>query len=184
MWPVSPNRAATVTHRSLSPNTKTCRRANPVEAAGLKTRSLGEFWFGEFWFHCGFASLTARPKSESKMADTSVTKVDSNYSPEGSMGQIYLASGVTLGMRLWRDEPPHPPEPAVRRDYEVVGYVLEGRAELELERQKVQLKKGDSYVIPRGAEHRYQILEPFSAVEATAPPAHVHGRDELPLPSE
>jgi hypothetical protein len=56
------------------------------------------------------------------------------------------------------------------------------RAELELERQKVQLKKGDSYVIPRGAEHRFRILEPFSAVEATAPPAHVHGRDEVSLP--
>jgi mannose-6-phosphate isomerase-like protein (cupin superfamily) len=125
-----------------------------------------------------------RAEGESKMADTSVTKVDSNYSPEGAMGQVYLASGVTLGMRLWRDEPPHPPGRAVRRDYEVVGYVLEGRAELELEQQKVLLTKGDSYVIPRGAEHRYRILEPFSAVEATAPPAQVHGRDEVPLPSE
>jgi len=115
------------------------------------------------------------------MADTTVTKVDSKYSPEGSMGQLYLASGISLSMRLWRDEPVHDPEPPVRRDYEVVGYVLSGKAELELEGQRVLLQAGDSYVVPRNALHTYRILETFSAVEATSPPAHVHGRDELPL---
>jgi quercetin dioxygenase-like cupin family protein len=94
------------------------------------------------------------------------------------MGQVYLASGITLGMRLWREEPTRESEPVARRDYEVVGYVLEGRAELEIEEQKVLLKQGDSYVVPRGAAHRYRILESFSAVEATAPPAQAHGRDE------
>ncbi|HAX79370.1 MAG TPA: cupin domain-containing protein, partial [Cyanobacteria bacterium UBA11372] len=28
------------------------------------------------------------------------------------------------------------------------------------------------------ASHTYKILEPFTAVEATSPPAQVHGRDE------
>jgi hypothetical protein len=37
---------------------------------------------------------------------------------------------------------------------------------------------GDSWVVPKGASHSYKILEPFTAVEATLPPAHVHGRDE------
>jgi hypothetical protein len=27
--------------------------------------------------------------------------------------------------------------------------------------------------------HKYTIIEPFTAVEATAPPAEVHGRDAL-----
>jgi hypothetical protein len=27
--------------------------------------------------------------------------------------------------------------------------------------------------------HQYTIIEPFTAVEATAPPAEVHGRDAL-----
>jgi hypothetical protein len=40
------------------------------------------------------------------------------------------------------------------------------------------LGHGDSWVVPKGALHRYTILEPFTAVEATYPPAHVHGRDE------
>ena len=59
----------------------------------------------------------------------------------------------------------------------VVGYVIKGRAELTVEGQTVTLGPGDSWVVPRGAEHTYRILETFTAVEATHPPAHVHGRD-------
>jgi hypothetical protein len=33
--------------------------------------------------------------------------------------------------------------------------------------------------VPRKASHTYRILEPFTAVEATSPPAFVHGRDEI-----
>ena len=56
--------------------------------------------------------------------------------------------------------------------------MLKGRAELTLEGQTVKLEAGDSWVVPNGAEHSYKILETFSAVEATSPPAEVHGRDE------
>jgi quercetin dioxygenase-like cupin family protein len=70
------------------------------------------------------------------------------------------------------------PKPASRRDYETVGYVIKGRAELHLEGQQVLLNEGDSWIVPKGAEHTYKILEPFTAVEATTPPAEVHGRDE------
>jgi quercetin dioxygenase-like cupin family protein len=55
--------------------------------------------------------------------------------------------------------------------------VLGGRAELQLAGQKVLLEKGDSWLVPAGAERRHTILERFRAVEATAPPAQVHGRD-------
>ena len=64
------------------------------------------------------------------------------------------------------------------RDYETVGYVIKGRAELHLEGQVLLLNAGDSWLVPRGASHTYKILEPFTAVEATSPPASVHGRDE------
>jgi mannose-6-phosphate isomerase-like protein (cupin superfamily) len=63
-------------------------------------------------------------------------------------------------------------------DYETVGYVISGRAKLELEGQTLNLRAGDSWLVPAGAMHRYTIIEPFTAVEATAPPAEVHGRDE------
>ena len=112
------------------------------------------------------------------MADTTVTKIDSEFSPRGSMGQKYLASGVHIAMRLWEDEPPGEPKPATQRDYESVGYVVKGRAELEIEGQTVLLEPGNSWVVPKGAMHRYTILEPFTAVEATYPPAQIHGRDE------
>ena len=112
------------------------------------------------------------------MADTTVTKVKSQFSPKGAMGQKYLASGKHLSMRLWENEPPGERKPATRRDYETVGFVLQGKAELHLEGQMVVLEPGDCWVVPQGALHSYKILEPFSAVEATAPPAAAHGRDE------
>ena len=112
------------------------------------------------------------------MPDTSVKKVDSAYSPKGEMGQKYLASGKSLSMRLWEDEQPGEGKPLTQRDYETVGYVIKGRAELHLENQMVLLEPGSSWVVPKGASHTYKILEPFTAVEATSPPAQVHGRDE------
>lgn len=111
------------------------------------------------------------------MSDTSVTKIDSRFAPTGAMGQKYLAAGIDLSLRLWEDAPPGEPESAARRDYETVGYVIAGRAELDLEGQVVRLEPGDSWVVPKGASHSYKILEPFTAVEATSPPAQIHGRD-------
>ena len=110
--------------------------------------------------------------------DKSVKKVSSDHSPEGQMGQRYLATGKSLSMRLWQKEEPGEPKPEARREYETVGYVVEGRAELHIEGQKVLLETGDSWVVPRGASHTYEIRETFTAVEATSPPAEVHDRDE------
>ncbi len=109
--------------------------------------------------------------------DTTVVKVDSRHSPKGAHGEIHLASGKTISMRMWRKEPAQEKE-AVRRDYETVGYVIEGRAELHLEGQTVMLEPGSSYVVPKGAEHSYRVIERFTAVEATHPPYQVHGRDD------
>ncbi len=112
------------------------------------------------------------------MGDTTVTKVDSSSSPHGELGQKYLASGKSLAMRLWENEEPNEAKEPATREYETVGYVISGRAELHLEGQMVLLEKGDSWVVPRDASHTYKILESFTAVEATHPPAHIHGRDE------
>ena len=112
------------------------------------------------------------------MADTSVKKVEAARSPAGPLGQEYLASGKRLAMRLWENEPPGETDPETRREYETVGFVLHGRARLHLEGQTLELCEGDCWVVPEGAAHHYEILDPFSAIEATAPPARVHGRDE------
>jgi quercetin dioxygenase-like cupin family protein len=112
------------------------------------------------------------------MADSTITKVDGSHSPTGAMGQKYLASGKHVALRLWVSEAPGEAKPASRREYETVGYVIGGAAELRLEGQVVRLGPGDSWVVPAGAEHSYRILEEFTALEATSPPAHAHGRDE------
>ena len=112
------------------------------------------------------------------MADTTITKVDSQNSPKGPEGEKYLASGVHVAMRLWENEQPGEPKEPASRPYETVGYVLKGRAELHIEGQKVVLEPGNSWVVPKGSSHTYKILEAFSSVEATPPPAQAHGRDD------
>lgn len=112
------------------------------------------------------------------MADTTITKIDSTHSPRGKEGEKYLASGIHVAMRLWENEEPGEQKEPVSRAYETVGYVLQGRAELHSEGQMVLLEPGNSWVVPKGASHAYKILETFSAVEATTPPAQAHGRDE------
>ncbi len=112
------------------------------------------------------------------MRDTTLIKVDSAHSPKGQNGEKYLASGKTISMRLWENEPPSDAKPEVARPYETVGYVISGRAELHIEGQMVLLEPGNSYVVPKEAMHTYKILEPFTAVEATTPPYQVHGRED------
>lgn len=114
------------------------------------------------------------------MPDTSVIKVDAAHAPKGPGGQKYLANGRAISMRLWENEPAGPAKPAVRRPYETAGYAIAGRAELHLGGAVVPLEAGSSWIVPKDAEHSYRILETFTAVEATTPPAEVHDRDAPP----
>ncbi len=81
-------------------------------------------------------------------------------------------------MRLWEDLPVGTNHPGNRARLRNRRYVIKGRAELHLENQTLILEAGDSWIVPRGAQHGYRILEPFTAVEATHPPAVIHGRDK------
>jgi quercetin dioxygenase-like cupin family protein len=110
--------------------------------------------------------------------EQNLDKVGDERSSQGQMGQRYLASGESVSMCLWENEQPGEPKPEAAREYETVGYVLTGRAELHLEGEVVELATGDSWTVPKGATHTYKILEPFTAVEATSPPAEVGNRDE------
>jgi mannose-6-phosphate isomerase-like protein (cupin superfamily) len=106
-----------------------------------------------------------------------LSKVTVNESPLGEMGQRYLASGARVSLRLWDEDQSDLPSPLTRRDYETVGFVIAGRAELEINGEWSELERGDSWVVPAGTPHRYRIMERFTAVEATSPPAHQYGRD-------
>ena len=98
-------------------------------------------------------------------------KVSSKDAPSGAQGEVSLAQGERIGLRMWRDEPPTDGKPSTASDHETVGYVISGRAKLVLEERTVVLEPGDSYCVPAGALHSYHILESFTAIEATAPPA-------------
>jgi mannose-6-phosphate isomerase-like protein (cupin superfamily) len=125
------------------------------------------------------AALETTPVSSSRSPrDTSITKVNARYSPRGKRGQKYLPAGIKTSLRLWEHEQPGKAKSATQRPYETLGYVISGRAELEIEGQLIMLEPGDSWVVPQGAFHRYKILEPFTAIEATSPPAEIHGREE------
>ena len=112
------------------------------------------------------------------MSEENADKVRDEQAPRGQMGQKYLAMGESVSMRLWDGDEPGEPKPEAERPYETVGYVLEGRAELRLEGEIIALAKGDSWTVPKGALHTYEILETFTAVEATSPPAEVGNRDK------
>jgi hypothetical protein len=49
---------------------------------------------------------------------------------------------------------------------------------LTLEGQVIKRQARDCWLVPAQSEHRSKIIELFTAIEATAPPAQVHGRDE------
>lgn len=84
-----------------------------------------------------------------------------------------LASGENLGLRIWKNEKPGADKEPHTSSYETVGYVLKGKAELHIEGEVTELNEGDSYLVPEGTEHTYKIIETFTAVEATSPPAHL-----------
>ena len=88
------------------------------------------------------------------MPDTTIKKVEAAASPRGEMGQKYLVAGKRVSMRLWNLEPGSKFEAATTREYETVGYVISGRAKLDLEGQTLNLKAGDSWLVPAGATSR------------------------------
>lgn len=94
------------------------------------------------------------------MPDSTLKKVESESSPRGEMGQKYLVSGKRVSMRLWVQGPGGEPKRPTKRDYETVGYVISGGATLELEGQRLNLKPGDSWLVPAGATHRYTPRRP------------------------
>ncbi|CCG05578.1 cupin domain-containing protein [Blastococcus saxobsidens] len=116
----------------------------------------------------------------SEQTDDGVDKITVTAASTGEMGQRYLASGSRVAMRLWDEQPTSEGKPQAARDYETVGYVVSGRARLRTGDDTLDLGPGDSWVVPAGVEHTYEIVEALTAVEATSPPAREAGRDAPP----
>ena len=80
-----------------------------------------------------------------------------------------VARGEHMSLRVWRDEEPTDEKAAERRPYETLGYVVSGKVDLTVDGKTTALGAGDSYIVPKGAEHRYVVRERLTAVEAIAP---------------
>ena len=97
-----------------------------------------------------------------------ISKIGAGEAKTGPDGDLLLAGGANMSMRLWKNEAPQEKAPH-RSAYETLGYVIAGRAELTIEGRSVTLAPGDSYLVPANAEHGYRILEPFTALETVSP---------------
>ena len=122
-------------------------------------------------------SGTGTRPTVSEQTDAGVDKITVTAAGTGEMGQRYLASGSRVAMRLWSEQPTSSGKPQAAREYETVGYVVSGRARLVTGDESLDLGPGDSWVVPAGVEHTYEIVEALTAVEATSPPAQEAGRD-------
>lgn len=85
------------------------------------------------------------------------------------IAQNSLVTEKSLLMRCWENEQPAEPEVEAPREYETVGYVLEGKAELHLEGKVIRLESGDSWIVPKNTSCSYKITEVFTAIEAANP---------------
>jgi quercetin dioxygenase-like cupin family protein len=99
-----------------------------------------------------------------------IRKISSKGTEACPTGEVLLAAGEKMAMRLWQSEEPQNKDPH-QSPYETLGYVIAGRAELTIEGESVDLVPGDSWLVPADTMHRYRIIETFTAVEATSPPA-------------
>ena len=105
------------------------------------------------------------------MSTTKVKTVNSSNPQTNSVTQNYLITEKNIPMRFWENAQPAEPKPEAAREYETVGYVIEGKAELHLAGRVVKLKPGDSWVIPKNTSHTYKIIKEFTAIEAVSPTA-------------
>lgn len=96
----------------------------------------------------------------------------------GSHGEAQLIQSANMAMRVWNEGPNQTKSVTAGQgggdhasDYDTLGYVIDGQCELRQGDQSWLLTKGDSWFVPKGAMHRYEIQEGFRAVEVTSPPA-------------
>lgn len=96
--------------------------------------------------------------------------IDAEHTRKGSNNERHLARGESISMRMWDAEPAGIEKKPSRREYETVGYVIAGRAEVVIEGEAAMLTPGTSWVVPKNAEHTYEVLETFTAIEVNSPP--------------
>ena len=98
--------------------------------------------------------------------------IDAEHTRKSKTGERHLVRGTSMSMRMWDAEPAGILKEPARRPYETIGYVISGRAELTIGDEVAVLTPGASWLVPKDAEHTYEILEPFTAIEVCSPPTN------------
>jgi quercetin dioxygenase-like cupin family protein len=77
-------------------------------------------------------------------------------------------------MVVWERNPASETTVAPDDRNELVAYVESGALIVTIaDDPPVELHAGDSYVVPPGACHRFEVLEPATVIEAVCPPAQM-----------
>ena len=101
---------------------------------------------------------------------THIEIIDAEHTRKSKYGERHLAVGHAMSMRMWDCEPAGIEKKPRKVDYETIGYVISGRAEVMIDGEAAMLTPGTSWVVPRGVEHTYEIMETFTAIECNSPP--------------
>jgi quercetin dioxygenase-like cupin family protein len=91
----------------------------------------------------------------------------------GRHGERLMARARHVELRLWERDPAgeRVADPDVDHDHLV--YVQSGALIVSVaDDPPVEVHPGDSYVVPAGEEHRFEVLEPAVVVEAIGPAGH------------
>ena len=85
----------------------------------------------------------------------------------GERGEVLLARGERLQLRKWEHEPAGEAAPEHSNPYEYVAYLVEGAMRVRIgDADPVELRAGDSYVVPAGTPYGFEVLERATVVEA------------------
>lgn len=88
----------------------------------------------------------------------------------GPRGELLLAHGEHLGLRVWEREPEGEAAPEHSNSYEYVAYVAAGALRVRIGEDDAQeVRAGDSYVVPAGTPYSFEVLEAATVVEAVSP---------------
>jgi quercetin dioxygenase-like cupin family protein len=115
-----------------------------------------------------------------------IQKLNAGEAQPGSHGEALMIRGANMALREWNEGPnqmlnQNKKENSAQgggdhaQDYDTLGYVIDGEARLCSGDETWHLTKGDSWFVPKGALHRYEIETSFRAVEVTSPPARGQG---------
>ena len=94
----------------------------------------------------------------------------------GSRGELLLAHGDAVALRVWEHEPAGEQSPEHANDHEYVAYVTAGAMRVRIGDDDAQeVRAGDSYVVPSGTPYAFEVLEAATVVEAVSPASALRG---------